>query len=54
MGQINWQTVPVEAVDQHREEYEQRQCGSNDDVARDREGVGNDADHVRDQDEHEQ
>ena len=47
------QAVFVEAIDQHREEHEQRERGRNDDMAHYREGVGNDADQVRDQDEHE-
>ena len=38
----------------HREEHEQRQRGGDDDVAGHREGVGDQPDHVRDQDEHEQ
>ena len=48
------QAVLVEAVDDHGEEHEQRQRGGDDDVARHREGVGDQPDHVRHQDEHEQ
>src|SRR5882757_8640581 len=49
-----FQAVLVEAVKQHYEEHQQRQRGGDDEVARDREGVGNDSDQVRDADEHEQ
>src|SRR6516225_3152748 len=49
-----FQAVFVEAIDQYREEHEQRERGRDDDLACDREGVGNDADQVRDQDKHEQ
>ena len=48
------QAVAPEAVDDHREEDEQRERHRDDDVARDREGVGDDADDVEHQDEHEQ
>jgi hypothetical protein len=44
-----FQAVLVEAVDQDREEHQQRQRRGDDDVARNREGVGDDADQVRDQ-----
>ena len=46
--------VLVEAVDQHRDEHEQSQRRGDDDVARHREGVGDEPDDVRDQNEHEQ
>src|SRR5580693_9369046 len=48
-----FQAVLVEAVDQHREEHQERQRRGDDDVARYREGVGNDAHEIRDADEHE-
>ena len=48
------QAVLVEAVDDDGEEHQQRQRGGDDDVARHGEGVGNEPDHVRHQDEHEQ
>src|SRR5882757_2692891 len=48
------QAVLVEAVDQDDEEHQKRQRRGDDDVARNREGVGNDADEVRNADEHEQ
>src|SRR3974390_662553 len=41
-----FQAVFVEAIDQYREEHEQRKRGRNDDLACDREGVGKDADQV--------
>ena len=50
----NFSPFFVEAIDQDREEHEQRERGRDDDVACDREGVWNDADQVRDQNEHEQ
>src|SRR5207342_2294675 len=49
-----FQPVLVEAVDQYRDEDQERQRHRDDDVARNRERVGNDADQVRDADEHEQ
>src|SRR6516164_2723537 len=49
-----FQAVFVDAIDQYREEHEQRERGRDDDLACDREGVRNDADQVRDQDKHEQ
>src|SRR3982074_1599247 len=49
-----FQAVLVEAVKKHGEEHQQRQRCGNDEMARNREGVGNDPDQVRDHDEHEQ
>jgi hypothetical protein len=48
------QPVLVDAVDQDGEEHQKRQRRGDDDVARDREGVGNDPHQVRDADEHEE
>src|SRR5579863_8913228 len=49
-----FQAVLVEAVDQHGEEHQERQRRGDDDVACDREVVGNDADDVGNGDQHEQ
>src|SRR5262249_54818512 len=48
------QTVLPEAINHHREENEKRECNRDDDVARNREGIGDDADHVQHENEHEQ
>src|SRR6185312_11597422 len=48
-----FQAVPVNAVEQDDEEHQQRERHGDDDVARDREGVGHVADEVRDADQHE-
>src|ERR1700676_633907 len=49
-----FQPVLVEAVNQDGEEHQQRQRRGDDDVARNRERVGDDAHEVRNADEHEQ
>ncbi len=48
------QSVLPEAVNDDRDEYQKRKGDSDDDVAGDREGVGNDTHHVQHQDEHEE
>ena len=48
------QPVRPEAVDDHREEHQQRQRGGDDDVARHREGIRQQADQVHEQNEHEE
>src|SRR5665213_3343998 len=49
-----FQAVLVDAVDQDDEKHQQRQRRGDNDVARNREGVGDDAHEVRNADEHEQ
>src|SRR5262249_10113294 len=47
------QSVQPKSVDHDREEDQQRERNCNDNVARDREGIWNDAHHVEHEDEHE-